>query len=53
MSLSVDQYCDANENVKKAKGLGNVHTVLDRICVGMNTILDRAFCNRERSCVCL
>ena len=36
------QYCDGNENVKKAKGLGNVHTILDRIYVGMNTILDRA-----------
>ena len=35
-------YCDDNENVKKAKGLGNVHTILDGICVGTKTILDRA-----------
>ena len=35
-------YCDGNENVKKAKGLGNVHTILDRICFGTKTILDRA-----------
>ena len=37
-------YCNGNEKVKSAKGLGNVHTIPNRICVGTKTILllDRA-----------
>ena len=36
---------------QKSKRLGNVHTILDRICVGMNTILDRV-CHAKNGDFC-